>query len=256
MLEIQSLSFSYGKKVILSDIHLSLSDAKTGCLLSKNGEGKTTLMECILGLLRPEKGEMLLDGEDILKKKPKERAKLISYVPQDFHLPPMSLYDYLLLKRIPSMDTRPGEEDKKAVEGVIDRFNLHGFAFQDISRLSLGQKQKILVASSLLNQPRMIILDEPTASLDIFHQLEVISYLKEYQKETGCLLLMSLHDVNLALQTCDTFYLLKDQHILYQGDRYVINEKSIEDIYGVKAEFLKNDDDEFMIYRKRKDTEQ
>ena len=99
----------------------------------------------------------------------------------------------------------------------------------------------------------MIILDEPTASLDIFHQLEVISYLKEYQKETGCLLLMSLHDVNLALQTCDTFYLLKDQHILYQGDRCVINEKTIEDI---KAEFLKNDDDEFMIYRKRKDTEQ
>lgn len=253
MLEIQSLSFSYGSKLILSDIHLSLGEAKTGCLLSKNGEGKTTLMECILGLLKPKEGEIMLDGEDLLKMKAKKRARLVSYVPQDFHLPTMSLYDYLLLKRIPSMKEGNKSEDRKAVEEVIHRFSLQDFAFRDISRLSLGQKQKILVASSLLNHPRMIILDEPTASLDIFHQLEVISYLKDYQKESHCLLLMSLHDVNLALQTCDTFYLLKDNHVLYQGDKDVINEKTMQDTYDVEAAFYQKDDDEFMIFKQRKD---
>lgn len=253
MLEINALSFSYGKHKVLSDIHLLLQDRKTGCLLSRNGEGKTTLMECILGLLKPEKGEILLNGEDILKTKPKQRARLISYVPQDFRFPSMSLYDYLLLKRLPYMSIKATMEDRKAVEEVIEEFDLKDFAFQDISLLSLGQQQKVLIASSLLNHPKMIILDEPTSSLDIFHQSEVISYLKAYQKKSGCLLLMSLHDINLALETCDTFFLMKDGQVLYQGEKEVINEKTIEDVYGVKADFCQIGDIRHMILRHRKD---
>ena len=143
MLEVKNLQFRYSRQspAVLRGVNLSLQDGEIGILLAKNGAGKSTLMGNILGLLKPQSGSILFDGQDLLNMRARERAKLIAYVPQHIHFGALSVYDSVLMSRVSYFSLREGKNDREAVERVLAEMGLDGLAGRNAEELSGGEKQ-------------------------------------------------------------------------------------------------------------------
>ncbi len=242
MLEIKNLWFGYGRDFVLKGINIELHEG-IGCLLGPNGAGKTTLLKCVCGVLRPAYGEVVLDGRNVLVLSYVDRAKLISYVPQELSLRfPYTVLTVVLMGRTPHIDILigPREEDEKVVLESLELLGIKHLAHRPFTSLSGGEKRLVLIARALAQESRVLLLDEPTSFLDFRNIHLVLSIVKETVRRTGRTALMTLHDPNIACMYCDEVFIMKDGRILDSGSPHdVVTENVISRVYGISVKTVK-----------------
>ena len=249
MLEIRNLVFRYSKNdsPILNGLNLTLEDGKIGILLGENGAGKTTLFKTILGIEKPESGEILFDSVSLSDKKPSERARMISYVPQNPVFGDLTVYETVLTGRIAHFGLNAGKSDHDEVKKVIEQMGLEKISNRSTDKLSGGEKQKVAIARAIVSSPKLIVFDEPTGNLDLANEMLLINETRKLSEEYGISVLCSLHNLNEALRLGDKFFLMKDGKTEYSGGEEVITEENIEKIYNVKIKIIKSEDKKIIV---------
>jgi len=245
---IKSLTFGYNGSMILDGLNLVVEDSEVLGLVGPNGSGKTTLIKCIDKILKP-KGSILIDGRDIDTVSRTELAKRLGYVPQSSSTPlATTVFDTVLMGRRPHISWRVSDSDLDKVADILGLLHLEYLAMRDFSQLSGGQKQKVLIARALAQEPEVLLLDEPTSSLDMKHQLEVMETISSLVKEKKISAVMALHDLNLASMFVDKLAILKGGKIYAAGEPIdLLNAKNIRDVYGVEAVVMNNLDRPYIV---------
>ena len=235
-ISIQGLTFSYNSHKILDDLDVAVADSEVLSLVGPNGSGKTTLIKCIDRILKP-KGSILLDGKEIESMSRQDIAKLIGYVPQSSSTPlATTVFDTVLMGRRPHISWRVSDSDLDKVADVLERLHLEDLAMRDFAQLSGGQKQKVLIARALAQEPAVLLLDEPTSNLDMKHQLEVMETISSLVKEKRISAVMAIHDLNLAARFSDKLVMLKNGQVWAAGEpKSLLNEANICKVYGIEA---------------------
>lgn len=234
MIEIKNIFFSYkNTKKILNDITFDIKENHLIAVLGNNGAGKSTLIKCISGINRTDSGIVAIDGEDVLAMHRKEAAKRIAYVAQKNEGSRVTVTDAVLLGRKPYIKWDATDEDLKLVNEIIEQMGLGDFKLRYIDELSGGELQKVMLARALAQKPRLLLLDEPTSSLDPRNQYEVLSIIKNIAKNNNIAVIIVIHDLNLALRYCDRFLFIKDEKIYSYGDIQTMNADCIGYIYGM-----------------------
>ena len=246
---IKDLSFSYGSRKILEDLNVAVGDSEVLSLVGPNGSGKTTLIKCIDRILKPKGSILLNGGRDLQSLSRQEVAKYIGYVPQSTTgVLTTTVFDTILMGRKPHMGWRVADDDIDKVVEVMKLLHIEEFALKDFSELSGGQKQRVLIARALCQEPEVLLLDEPTSSLDLRHQLESLETIRSLVKRTKISAVMAIHDLNLAARYSDTLVMLKDGMVYSAGDPgELLTEENIRTIYGVEAVVMRELDRPYVV---------
>jgi iron complex transport system ATP-binding protein len=233
---IKGLAFSYGSSRILDDLSIDVEDKEILGLVGPNGSGKTTLIKCIDRILKP-KGSILLDGRDIGAMSRPEIARHIGYVPQSGSSPlSTTVFDTVLMGRRPHIRWRVSSADLAKVAEILELLHLEELAMRDFAQLSGGQKQKVLIARSLAQEPSVLLLDEPTSNLDMKHQLEVMDIIRDLVAEKSISAVMAIHDLNLAARYSDKLVMLRRGKVYAAGrPDELLSQENICQVYGVHA---------------------
>ncbi|MBO4920324.1 MAG: ABC transporter ATP-binding protein [Lachnospiraceae bacterium] len=240
MLRITDLTFRYTRKspVVLDNISLSLKDGEIGVLLGKNGSGKTTLFKTVLGFEKPEAGQIDFNGKDLLKMNRRERAEQIAYVPQDIQFGDLTVFDTVLLGRLPYFGLKASKEDEEIALKTLKEMGLEELAMRNTAELSGGERQKVAIARALAQEPKLLVFDEPTGNLDIANEQLILKEILRGTKEKGIGVLTSLHDLNEALSIGDVFFFIKDGKIRYYGDSSIVTELVIKDTFDADVSII------------------
>ncbi len=247
MIEVKDLHFWHkGEDIpILKRIEFKASPQEVTVILGPNGSGKTTLFKCILGLWEVRKGEVFINGRSIRTMGRGEVAKNVAIVPQDHEPPfPYSVFDVVLLGRIAHVGllSSPSRRDKEAARGALEALGIERLADRPYTKISGGERQLVLIARCLAQEAPVMLLDEPTAHLDFRNQVMVLTKVKSIAKEKGLVVLMTLHDPNLALLFSDQVLLLNGGEVVARGGpKEVITEENIRRVYGLDVAFISQD---------------
>ena len=241
MLNIHDLYFRYSRNgnPVLRGASLELRQGEVGILLGKNGSGKTTLFKNILGIEKPDSGEITFDGENLLKMNRRERARRIAYVPQDIHFGALTVFDSILMGRVSYFGLKASTSDYVAVEKIIADMGLSDFAHRNVDALSGGERQKIAIARAMAQEPKLMVFDEPTGNLDIANERLIIEEAKRLARQKNIGILSSLHDLNQALYFGDKFFFLKDGVVKYAGGKEIVTEEVIKDIFDIAVKIVR-----------------
>ncbi len=241
-LKINGLQFSYNSTPVLENVSLGVKKGEILTIIGPNASGKTTLLKCINNILKPQNGTILIDEKSLNGLSLREIARKIGHVPQSgAESFPTTVFDTVLMGRKPHGGWKPSEKDLETVSNTISRLDLENIALRNISEISGGQKQKVLIARALAQNPDILLLDEPTSSLDLKHQLEVLDVVNK-QTENGISVVMTMHDLNLAARYSNKILMLKDGKIFAAGNVDVLNPKNIESVFGVKVDIVEKSD--------------
>ncbi len=237
MIDVRHLSFSYTKKgkQVLQDVSFTLPSGSIGILLGPNGVGKSTLIRCILGLGKVKQGSVIINGKDISSLKPNQRALEMAYVPQKVSFAPLTVYDTVMLGRLPFFGLSPKQKDHEAVLDALEELGLTQMMSRNVLELSGGEQQIVAIARAYVQGASVLVFDEPTSNLDIANKRLVLSRIKKL-KERGLTILLSMHDLNDALELGERFFFMKDNHILTEGDISVFNSENIAAVFGVEGD--------------------
>ena len=249
MLNVNELYFRYSKRgqPVLNGASLELKQGEIGILLGKNGSGKTTLFKNILGIEKPESGNVLFDGENLAKMKRRERARRIAYVPQHIHFGDLSVLDSVLMGRVSYFGMQASREDYEVVEKILEDMELLDFAHRSAEALSGGEKQKIAIARAMAQEPKLMVFDEPTGNLDIANEQLILREAKRLARQKNIAILSSLHDLNQALYFGDKFFFLKDGVVKYAGGKEIITEQIIQDIFDIHVKIMEIDGEKIIL---------
>lgn len=235
ILKVNGVSFRYNSRLVLKEVTFELPRGEILAVLGINGAGKSTLLKCINSILRPSGGSVLVEGTDVLTLKGDAIARRIGYVPQRFAEHQVTVFDAVLLGRKPHIQWAATDKDMRIVERLLTSMQLQDKALRPISTLSGGEAQKVIIARSLAQEPKVLLLDEPTSSLDLRNQLEVMDLVADVVRTAGVSAVVAIHDLNLALRFADRFLLLKDGLIHTTGPREALTPEVIEAVYGVHS---------------------
>ena len=239
MMQVKNLSYHYkGSPEVLTDVSFDIHPGKFLAILGNNGVGKSTLLKCFNHILKPDSGEVLLDGEDLLTLSSREVAKRVAFVSQSIPNTQMTVHDVVMLGRKPYMTWGFTEEDHGIVHDAMDRLGLDAMRGRFLNQLSGGEKQKVMLARALAQQPKALLLDEPTSALDIQNQYQVLKMVRNICHKDNMIAVVVIHDLNLALQFCDRFLLLKDGQVYRHGDYTILDSSALKDVYGVNAKVV------------------
>ncbi|NMB40680.1 MAG: ATP-binding cassette domain-containing protein [Firmicutes bacterium] len=213
-------------------------------LIGPNGAGKSTLLRCISRLLRPARGTVCLDDRDLHKIPLQETATLMSVVPQDTAVDfDFSVEEIVAMGRYPYLGRfqKESRKDKEIIRKAMKTTGVANLAGKAVSNLSGGERQRVIIARALAQEPELLLLDEPTANLDINYQVEFMELIQKLNREKGITVIAAIHDLNLASQFFDTFLLLADKKILSIGKpEEVLTEENIYKAYRAPAVIQRN----------------
>lgn len=239
MIDVRDLRFSYGKgNEILKGISFRSEENTVISILGPNGTGKTTFLKCICGQHPPTSGTVTVDGIDISKLHGKELAKKIGYVPQSVPVSRMSVFDSILMGRKPYIDWSASQVDLDKVADVIDTLGMSHLSLKYLDEISGGEFQKAQIARAIVQEPSVIVLDEPTNNLDISNQHKTMHMILDAVRSRNVCTIMTMHDINLAVHYSDKFLFLKDGLIKAYGGPEVITEELIREVYGMDTEII------------------
>jgi iron complex transport system ATP-binding protein len=247
VLKVDGLHFSYGKNKVLDGISFDAGGSGAISVLGPNGVGKTTLLLCLCGVLRPQAGSVELDGANILGMKAKELARRAAYVPQHANRPRTTVFDAVLLGRRPYVDLSVSRADLEKVGGMLDKIGLSHLALRHITEISGGEFQKVQLARALVQEPKILLLDEPTNNLDISNQHLTMGMMMDAVKSMGVCTLMTMHDINLAARYSDRLMFFKGGKIAAFGSPEIISEKLIKEVYGIDADVIMHNGAPFVV---------
>ncbi len=235
MLNVKDITCGYGEKSILFDMSLSVKKGEFFGIIGPNGSGKTTLLRAISNIIKLKHGCILFEDADIVKIKFKEFAKQTAVVPQTFEASHISVEEFVLLGRIPHFSSLQFFEtrgDLNIARKSMEMTDILHLKDKFIDELSGGERQLALIAKALTQEPKLMLLDEPTAHLDISHQAIIMDLLKKLNKKLNLTVIMVLHDLNLASEYCDRLSLINEGRICKLGTpKEVLDFKIIEEVY-------------------------
>jgi iron complex transport system ATP-binding protein len=237
VLSIDGIDCSYGSIKVLEDIQFAVESGKFLGILGPNGSGKTTLLRSISRVLKPKKGTILIGDKDIYKLKSLEVAKQMAVVPQDTPVTfDFTALEVVLMGRNPHMP-RFKMESRKDLAIAKNSMEVTGtwqFANRPVTELSGGEKQRVIIARALTQEPQILLLDEPTTHLDICNQLEIMDLLKQLCQTKKLLIIAVFHDFNLAARYCDSLILLKDGKIVAVGEsNKTLKSENVKKVFNV-----------------------
>ena len=236
MIWVDDLSFRYSDHEVLSGVCLTVRPGSFVGIIGPNGSGKTTLLRCLAKYLRPTSGRIALAGRDLQNLPLREVARSIGVVSQDWQSAfAFSVREMVMMGRLPHMGrfARESAADRRIVQEVLQRTQIAHLADQPITQLSGGERQRVIIAQALAQSPAVLLLDEPTAHLDLRHQLEIAGLIGTLSKREGLTAVAVLHDLNLAAQFCDYLVLLSAGRIQAAGEPgQVLTAANLERVYG------------------------
>jgi iron complex transport system ATP-binding protein len=247
ILELHELDFAYGRRPVLAGVRLEVPAGEIVAVLGPNGVGKTTLLKCINAILRTEKGAILVDAEDVRRMSPAAVAARIGYVAQRTDAAQMTVFDAVLTGRIPHIRWQATEHDLHAVEAVVARLGLGLLALRFIDELSGGELQKVAIARALVQEPRLLLLDEPTSSLDLRNQIDILSLLRSVVDDRRVAVVMTMHDINTALRFADALVFVKGGRVAAHCRAAEVTAGLVSDVYGVAVELHRVGDLAFVV---------
>lgn len=239
MMQIKQLCYHYkGDRELLKDVSFDIELGKFLAILGNNGVGKSTLLKCFNQILKPDSGEVLLDGENLLTMSAREVAKRVAFVSQSVPDTQLTVHDMVMLGRRPYMNWGFTEADHAIVHDAMHRLDVEDMRGRFLSQLSGGEKQKVMLARALAQQPKVLLLDEPTSALDIQNQYQVLEMVQEICHQDQMIAVVVIHDLNLALRFCDRFLLMKDGQVYRYGDHTILDSTALKAVYGVEAKVV------------------
>jgi len=235
-LKIRDVEFSYASARILKNISMELAPSEMAAVCGPNGVGKSTLIKCINRILKPH-GSIELEGRELRNMSMMQIARRVGYVPQNLtSVFSMTVFEMTLLGRRPHLGWRSSQTDKEKVIEILELMEIEDLALRDFNELSGGQRQKVIICRALAQEPEILLLDEPTSSLDLRHQLEVMEIIRGLVVEKSLSVIMAVHDLNLASRYADKIIMMKDGRIHSAGDSVsVLTPPNILSVYGVVA---------------------
>ncbi|MBA7504651.1 Fe(3+) dicitrate transport ATP-binding protein FecE [subsurface metagenome] len=235
-LELQSVWLAYGGKVVVKDLTFQVMPGEMVGLIGPNGSGKSTIIKAISRVISLYSGKILLDGKDVSKIPRGDLARLLGVVPQMPLLPSaFTAFEIVLMGRNPHLGLLQyeGARDLGITWQAMEKTATHTLAERRVGELSGGEIQRLVIARVLAQEPKSILLDEPTANLDISHQVEILDLIKNLCLENKLTVVAALHDLNLASQYCDRLILIDNGRVHAHGTpREVINSRNIKEVYG------------------------
>ncbi len=244
MLQVDNVSFAFDRRpggaLVLDDVSLEVPAGSIVALLGPNGSGKTTLLRVLAGLLAPQAGRVRLGGRDVRTLSRRELARRLAVVPQDTHAAfDFSVLDLVLMGRYPHLGTfeLEGADDVAIARDALAATGTAGLEDRRFSTLSGGEKQRVVIAAALAQAAGVLLLDEPTASLDLGFQIEIAALLGRLNAERGVTIVVSTHDLNLAASLARDVVLLQRGRVLARGGLAdVLTVDHIRALYGVDAD--------------------
>jgi len=239
MIEVNSISFRYHEDWVLEDVSFRAERGEFVGVIGPNGSGKTTLLKILYRLLTPQKGEILFELVPMKKMERADIAKRIAVVAQETHLLfPFSVLETVLMGRSPYLGHLmfENEKDLEIARKAMEWTKIVPFSERPMDELSGGERKRVFIARALAQEPEVILLDEPTASLDIQHQIDFLDLILTLNRERGLTIIMASHDINIASEFCDRLILLQGGRIYKMGTpEEVVTKKNIETVYGCEV---------------------
>lgn len=233
--EVNGISFSYRSRQVLDDVSFKVEKDDVVSILGPNGVGKTTLMKCINKVLAPSAGAVLIEGSDLHQMSKKEIAKNIGYVAQRGETSRTTVFDSVLLGRRPHFEWDATDKDVRLVGRVLHLLGMDHLALKYVDEISGGEYQLVQIARVLVQQPKLILLDEPTNSLDLSNQHMIMHLIRNVVKTNHMAAIITIHDLNLAIRHSDKFVMMKDGMIFTAGDHSIITSENIRAVYNIDA---------------------
>ena len=250
MLQARSLSFAYPSRrgdaiPVLNEVSFDIARGDRVGLLGPNGSGKTTLLKLLAGVLKPDRGEIAIDGQSLAAMSRRDVARRIAVVPQETHTTfDFSVIDMVLMGRYPHLGPfeLEGAADLSIAREALAATGTSGFEARGYSTLSGGEKQRVVIAAALAQTPDLLLLDEPTAALDLGYQFEITGLLRRLNSERGTTMLISTHDLNIIAALCQRVILFRDGRLLAHGrTEDVLTSSHIQALYDIDADVQYNE---------------
>ena len=242
MLEVKNLSFAYSKngRTILDGVSFYLEQGQFMAILGNNGAGKSTLIKCIDRINHVTEGQVLVNGKSIEAMQRRQLAQSVAYVPQNTQPAHTMVFDAVLLGRKPYIKWGITAEDERIVAQTLEMLNLKQLESRYLDELSGGELQKTMLARALVQQPKYLLLDEPTSSLDPNNQHEMLHVIRDIAQEKNIGVAIVIHDLNLAMRHCDRFLFIKDAKVFSFGGVETVTPETIETVYDLRVDIIEH----------------
>jgi iron complex transport system ATP-binding protein len=255
LLELRNVNKKYDNGFhAVKDVSISIDSGLLVGLIGPNGCGKTTMMRCINIMHKTTSGDILIDGETVLDKTPAQIARMVSNVPAELKASfGLTVFETVMLGRYPYLNNVwwETEQDETLVVDTLKKFGVYHLKDRPLNMLSSGERQRVLIAKAYVQEPRLMLVDEPTAHLDMKYKLEVMEYL-QYMVKKDMSIMVAEHDISLMARYCDLCIIMKKGEIVAVGDpKEVITSELIEEVYEVNASVGFDQDGELYVLPKR-----
>lgn len=249
MIEVSNLTKRFRDFTAVDRISFEVSAGEIFGFLGPNGSGKSTLIKCIDRILTPQSGSILIDRKEITKMKRMDVARNIAYVPQNsLRIFPNNVVDMVLMDRRPHLGWLSSDDDEEKVWDVLRLLGIEDLGMSNFNELSGGQQQKALLARALVQEAEVLLLDEPTSNLDIWHQLDVMNIIRTLVDKKAITALMAVHDLNLTSRYSDRMIMMKGGRIVAAGaPSDVLTPENIESVYNVEAAVRRQSETPYIV---------
>jgi iron complex transport system ATP-binding protein len=242
MIDAARISLSYGPSVILQDVDIQVPAGEVIGIIGPNGSGKSTLLRVLTGVAAPNSGKISINGRALSSYSRKELACFMAVLQQDA-LPQVSftVREVVEMGRYPFQNWlgMESEDPTELIDGIMERLEITVFAERTLEQLSGGERQRVALGKAMAQQPKLLLLDEPTTYLDIGYQIQMMDYVRSWQEESGLTVIAVLHDLNLAAQYCDRIVVMKEGRIVRVGSPDdVVSSELITDVYRTEPVVL------------------
>lgn len=237
-LSVDNLGFRWGKEWVFRGLSFSVQKGQLMSVMGPNGVGKTTLLRCLNGILSPSEGRVMVGGQDISSMSRRQVARAVGYVPQFVQPQRMTVFDGVLLGRRPHIGWSLSDRDLNSVESVLSLLGLSELRLKSMDQISGGERQKVAIARAMVQEPSVMLLDEPTASLDIKNNLDMMETISHVVHCHGLAAVTTIHDINCALRHSDRCLFLKGGAIQTICSPSEVSESTIESVYEIKSDII------------------